>query len=122
VPPDAEPAEVRPAPPADVVALLGALEGGERVAGWEVIGIAGPDDRLIRVDLRREDHRFSIMVARIGVRSERPPVTTDLYAIYYGHTDPPGTKIPDGAVRAITHAFARRIAATEHDVPIPNGM
>jgi hypothetical protein len=104
------------------LALLGGLAVGERIAGWEVLGIDGPRHEVLRIDLGRDRQRFAIVVARLGTLPERPPVQTDQYAIYYGHAHPPGSSIPDGAVRAITHAFARRIGATEHEVPVPAGL
>jgi hypothetical protein len=102
--------------------LLGELEIGEHIGGWEVLGIEGPMNGEIRVELGRDHQRFSIMVARLGTRPEKPPVKTEQYAIYYGHAHPPDTSIPDGAIRAITHALARRVSATEHELPVPEGM
>jgi hypothetical protein len=87
-----------------------------------VLGVRGPVDGMILVDLGRDGLRFSVMVTRLEARTERPLVKTDRYAIYAGHADPPGTRIPEGAIRAITHKLARRIGETEHELPLPAGM
>jgi hypothetical protein len=113
---------VRQGPTPEALTLLGALEIGELIGGWEVLAIEGPVDGEIRVELGRDHQRFSIMVARLGTRTERPPVKTEQYAIYYGHAHPTDTTIPDGAIRASTHAVARRVGATEHEMPVPAGM
>jgi hypothetical protein len=120
--PDQVPQPQLQLPASDVVALLGGLEIGERIAGWEVLGFDGPREDAVRIELGRDQQRFAIMVARLGVRPELPPVTTERYAVYYGHAHPPETRIPDGAIRAVTHAFGRRIRGTEHDVPVPAGL
>jgi hypothetical protein len=104
------------------VALLGGLAAGDAVAGWTVLGIDGPRDERIRIDLGRDGVRFAIMVMRLGAIPRTPPVQTDRYAIYYGHGQPADTTIPAGAVRAITHQIARRIRTVEADVPVPVGL
>lgn len=101
------------------VALLDGLHVGERIVGWTVIALDGPHERAIDVGLERDGQRFVVTIAPMGARPENPALQTDRYAIYYGHAVPPGTSIPDGAVRAITAALARRIAKHEADIPEP---
>ena len=105
-----------------VVALLGGLVPGERVAGWEVVSIEGPKGESVRIVFGHGGQRFSIVVVRLGTLAQQAPVQTDRYAIYYGHAEPPDRPVPDGAVRAITHAIARRLRATEHELPVPAGL
>jgi hypothetical protein len=122
--PAAAPAVAAPAREASagVVALLGGLRERERIAGWDVLGVSGPLEGEARIDLARDGLRFSIMVTRLGARPENPYVQTDRYAIHYGHAHPAGATVPDNAVRATAHAIARRIRATEAEVPVPAGM
>jgi hypothetical protein len=101
------------------VELLDGLHVGQRLAGWTVIALDGPRDRAIDVGLERDGQRFVVTIAPMGARPENPAVQTDRYAIYYGHAVPPDTTIPDGAVRAITFALARRIGKHEADIPEP---
>ena len=88
-----------------------ALEVGQRIAGWKVIALAGSLDGELRIDLARDDVRFAVIVTPMGARPENPPVQTDTHAIYYGHAQPSGTRVPEGAVRAITSDIARRLDA-----------
>lgn len=94
-------------------ALLGGLREGDRVAGWTVLGVSRPRDGVLRIDFGRDTVRFAIDVSPLGSQPERPPTQTDRYAIYYGHAHPEGTRIPDGAIRAITAEIARRVHANE---------
>lgn len=110
------------APPkasAEARALLGGLREGERLVGWTVEAIDGPHDGVIRIDLRRDRVGFSLMVAKKGTLEEPPPVETEAHAIYYGHVDPPDTRLPANTIRATTNALGNRIRATEASVTVP---
>jgi hypothetical protein len=87
------------------------LKAGDRIAGWKVRALAGSPDSELRIDLERDHVRFAITVTPLGARPENPPVQSQRHAIYYGHAQPSGTPIPDGAVRAITADIARRLDA-----------
>jgi hypothetical protein len=100
-------------------ALLGGLAVGERLMGWTVQALDGPHEGTLRVDLGRGDVRFALMVAPKGTRPEAAPVETERYLIFYGHVHPPDTALPDGTIRATTHALARRIRANEATVEVP---
>lgn len=100
-------------------ALLGGLAAGERLMGWTVQALDGPRDGQLRVDLARDGVRFSLVVARKGTRAEAAPVETERYLVFYGYVDPPQTVLPDGTIRATTHALARRIRAHEASVDVP---
>lgn len=100
-------------------ALLGELAVGERLMGWTVQAVDGPHEGLLRIDVGRDDIRFALMVARKGTRAEAAPVETERYVIFYGHVHPPETSLPDGTIRATTHALARRIRAHEATVDVP---
>ncbi len=93
--------------------LLGGLREGDRIAGWTVLGLSRPDDEVLRIDFGRDAVRFAVDVTLLGAKPELPPSQTDRYAIYYGHAHPEGTRIPDGAIRAITAEIARRIHQNE---------
>lgn len=86
------------------------LRVGDRIAGWKVRTLAGGPDSELRIELERDDVRFTVTVTPMGARPENPPAHTERHAIYYGHAQPKGTRIPDGAVRAITADVARRLA------------
>ncbi|MEM9463032.1 MAG: hypothetical protein AAGF11_53315 [Myxococcota bacterium] len=122
-----EPFESSPEPPTVMApqiteparALLGGLAAGDALVGWTVEALDGPTEGVVRVDLRRDDVRFALMVAARGSRSERPPVQTERYAIFYGHVRPTEITLPAGTIRATTHALARRVQAHELEVEVP---
>ena len=87
------------------------LHAGDRIAGWTVRALSGSPDTELRIELERDDIRFAVMVTPMGARPENPPAQSQHHAIYYGHAQPSGTRIPDGAVRAITADVARRLDA-----------
>lgn len=100
-------------------ALLGELAVGEQLASWTVTAIDGPRDGMLRIDLRRDDVRFALEVARKGTRPEAAPLETGRYVVYYGHVHPPGTTLSDGTIHATTRALARRLRAHEATVEVP---
>jgi hypothetical protein len=104
---------------AEARALLGGLAVGERLMGWTVQALDGPSEGRLRIDLGRDDVRFALMVAAKGTHPEAAPVETERYVIFYGHVHPPETALPDGTIRATTHALARRIRANEATVSVP---
>ncbi len=97
------------ASPADPREVLGDLEVGDNVVGWTVLGIRSNPERVIDVDLGRDRIRFTVTVAPLGTRVESAPLTTDHYALYYGHAHPKGAKLPDAGVQAVLHNLARAI-------------
>jgi hypothetical protein len=99
--------------------LLGELEVGDQIMGWTVQALDGPTDGMLRIDVGRDRVRFALMVATIGSRPQAPPLQTQRYAIFYGHAHPPETSLPDGTIRATTHALARRIRAHELELEVP---
>lgn len=105
-PMDRDPAEE----PAAIAEAIG-LHAGDRIAGWTVRALSGSPDTELRIELERDGLRFSVMVTPMGARAENPPAQSQRHAIYYGHAQPTGTRIPDGAVRAITADVARRLDA-----------
>jgi hypothetical protein len=117
--PASAPVKEPPSASAEARALLGDLKVGDRLVGWTVEALDGPHDGVIRVDLRRDRVGFSLMVAKKGHMREPAPVETEAYSIYYGHVDPPDTRLPDGTIRATTNALGNRIRATEKDVSVP---
>lgn len=100
-------------------ALLGGLREGERIMGWTVTALDGPTEGLLRIDLARDDVRFALTVAAKGTRAESSLVETERHAIFYGHVHPPEVSLPDGTIRATTHALARRIRDNEATVEVP---
>ena len=104
-----EPAATVAAPP-PITEVLG-LKAGDKIAGWKVRALAGTPDTELRIDLERDAIRFAITVTPLGIRPENPPAQSQRHAIYYGHAQPAGTRVPDGAVRAITADIARRLDA-----------
>jgi hypothetical protein len=104
--------------PGTVVAAAPATEAlglkpGDRIAGWKVRALVGSPDTELRIELEHAEVRFAITVTPLGARPENPPSQSQHHAIYYGHAQPAGTRIPDGAVRAITADIARRLDKTQ---------
>ncbi len=108
----------QPASP-EAVALLDGLQVGEKLAGWTVLGITGPVDRVLRIDVAYEEIRFSISVAARGAVVYPAPRTTETYDLYYGHPHPRGTEIPESATRAIMAGIERRVRRHEATVIVP---
>ena len=108
----------QPAPP-EAVALLDGLQVGEKLAGWTVLGITGPTDRVLRIDVAYDDVRFSISLAARGAVEYPAPRTTETYDLYYGHPHPRGTEIPESATRAIMAGIERRVRRHEATVVVP---
>lgn len=108
----------QPAPP-EAVALLDGLQVGEKLAGWTVLGITGPLERVLRIDVAHDDIRFSISVAARGVVEYPAPRTTQMYDLYYGHPHPRDTEIPESATRAIMAGIERRVRRNEASVEVP---
>jgi hypothetical protein len=114
-PPPASPSPVSPATAApEASALLGGLSRGDRLVGWDVTAVAGPDaDGVIRVDIAHGMVAFALMLAPLGSMPEAPPVQTEHWAIYYGHVDPADTRLPRNVVHTTTNALANLVRAHE---------
>jgi hypothetical protein len=117
-PPSDRAGQRAPAPP-EAFALLDDIELGERLAGWTVLGLTGPKDGALQLDVARDDIRFSITVAARGAVEYPAPRTTDRYDLYYGHPHPRGTEIPENAIRAIMAGVERRVRRNEAKVAVP---
>ncbi len=105
--------------PAQAHELLDGLQAGDAIAGWTVLGIDGPGEEGLRIDLGRDALRFSVTLSPLGAQVQGAPRSTERYAIYYGHAHPRGAEIPDGAVRAILAGVERRVRKHERDVVVP---
>ena len=101
------------APSPAAIALLDGLQPGDTLAGWTVLGIDGPRDEAIRVDLGHKDVRFAITIAPLGALPDSPAMQTDLHALYYGHAHPDRSAIPPNATRALLANLARRVRKHE---------
>ncbi|MBV1858335.1 MAG: hypothetical protein KUG77_07975 [Nannocystaceae bacterium] len=108
----------QPAPP-QALALLDDLQVGEKLAGWTVLGITGPLDRVLRIDVAHGEIRFSVSIAARGAVPYPPPRTTETYDLYYGHPHPRDTEIPESATRAIMAGVERRVRRNESRVEVP---
>lgn len=117
--PEADRAGQRAPAPPEAFALLDDLEVGEKLAGWTVLGLTGPTDGALQLDVARDDIRFSITVAARGAVQYPAPRTTARYDLYYGHPHPRGTEIPENAIRAIMAGVERRVRRNESDVAVP---
>lgn len=118
-PPEPERAGQRAPAPPEAFALLDGLAIGETLAGWTVLGLSGPNDGALRLDIARDNVRFSITIAARGAVEYPAPRTTALYDLYYGHPHPRGVEIPDNAIRAIMAGVERRVRRNESDVAVP---
>lgn len=109
----------RPPAPPEAFVLLDDLEVGERLAGWTVLGVTGPIERALQIDVARDDIRFSITVAARGALPYAAPRSTERYDLYYGHPHPRDTEIPENAIRAIMAGVERRVRRNEAEVEVP---
>jgi hypothetical protein len=113
------PGPVEPRISDEARALLDGLAVGESLMGWTVHALDGPREGVLRIEVGRDDVRFALLVARKGTRAEAAPVETERYVIFYGYVYPPKTTLPEGTIRATTHALARRVRAHEASVEVP---
>jgi len=119
-PPQAEVrAGQRPPAPPEAFALLDGVQVGERLAGWTVLGLTGPVDNALQLDVARDEIRFSITIAARGAVDFSSPRSTERYDLYYGHPHPRGTEIPENAIRAIMAGVERRVRRNEAQVEVP---
>ena len=101
-------------PSEDTVALLGGLQLGDALVGWQVTAITGPDpEGTIRVEVARDKVTFALELRPLDRVTEQPPVQTERWAIYYGHVRPPEVKLTRNVIRATTNALANRVRAAE---------
>ena len=114
-----QPGPVAPQISEEARALLDGLAVGESLMGWTVHALDGPRDGVLRIEVGRDEVRFALLVAKKGTRAEAAPVETERYAVFYGYVYPAETTLPDGTIRATTHALARRIRAREASVEVP---
>lgn len=121
--PPASPVEARAEPAPGITdagrVLLGGLAAGDELVGWTVRSLEGPTEGMLHVEVERDGVSFPLMVAAKGSHPQRPPVTTERYLIFYGHAYPPQITLPEGTIRATTHALARRVRAHESEVEVP---
>ncbi len=117
-PPETERAGQRTPAPPEAFALLDGLEVGEVLAGWTVLGLTGPDGGALRLDVARDDVRFSITVAARGAVEYPSSRTTERYDLYYGHPHPRGAEIPENAIRAVMAGIERRVRRNEATVEV----
>ena len=111
-----------PAAGADVLALLDGLKVGDELGGVRVLAIEAPVQGIVHVEVGTETKAFSVGIGVSGSGGDkRPPVTTDLYEIGYGHVRGEG-ELPPEALRNTAEAVAERIRRTEHRVPRPQNM
>jgi len=99
-------------------ALLGGLAAGDRLAGFELEGIAGPgDDGILYLHLRLPPSgptltptRMVLSVVPRGLRPHPPPAQTARYDLYFGHVRPQDPEDLDGdAIRGALEALAARL-------------
>lgn len=109
----------RPPASPEAFALLDGLELGETLAGWTVLGVTGPIDHALHLDVARDELRFTITIAARGAAPFASPRSTERYDLYYGHPHPRGTEIPENAVRAIMAGVERRVRRNEAEVEVP---
>ena len=107
-----------PASP-EALALLDGLAPGELLAGWTVLGITGPSEGALHIDVARDEVRFTVSVAPQGVLEYRAPRSTARFDLFYGHPHPEDTEIPENAIRAILAGVERRVRRNEASVTVP---
>ncbi len=118
-PPQPQRAQARSPAPPEAFALLDGLSTGDRLAGWTVLGVTGPVDRVLTIDVARDETRFSVSVAARGAVAFSSPRQTERYDLYYGHPHPRNVQIPRNAVRAIMAGVERRVRRNEASVQVP---
>jgi len=106
---------------ADVVALLGGLRQGDRIAGANVLAVLAPVERRCSVVVELDGTVFDIGISQKGTSKALPPVVLDKYELVWGGARGAPMKSPD-AVSAVTQAVADRVRANENSVPVPAGM
>lgn len=105
----------------DVRALLGGLQVGDSVEGYEVTWIgAVREDGGVALRLEQGGRRMRLAVA-LDTDHPRPPVRTERYALYYEDMTRLDTASEEDCVR-VMEALAKRIRKVEKELPTPAGM
>ncbi len=98
----------------EVRALLGGLSPGDKLVGWRVMAISGPDaDGTIRIELSHRELAFSLLLAPKGALPEQAPVSTEHWSVFYGHVVPRDAVLPANVIRATTNGLANRVRSNE---------
>jgi len=113
-------------PSAQVVTpLLDSLSVGDMVGEWKLrraYDEAAPNQApQLALDFERRGSGVTVYIAR-RERAQLPPITTEQYAISYGHQRPEGEPIPPGSEQQLGEEIATRVRKNEKTAPPPKGL
>jgi hypothetical protein len=112
--------EARPASE-DVRAVLGGLQVGDTVEGYEVTWIgAVREDGGVALRLEQGGRRMRLAMG-LDTDDPRPPVRTEKYALYYEKTGRLDAASEEDCARVL-ESLAKRIRKVEQKLPTPAGM
>jgi len=112
--------EARPASE-DVRAVLGGLQVGDTVEGYEVTWIgAVREDGGVALRLEQGGRRMRLAMG-LDTEEPRPPVRTEKYALYYEDTRRLDAASQEDCARVL-ESLAKRIRKVEQKLPTPAGM
>ncbi len=93
--------------------LLGGLGVGDRVAGFEVEGIAGTPADGVHVHLRRGEVRLVVSIVPRGAEPHAPPSQSAHYDLFFGHVRPERPDLEGHEVGAALGELSARVIANE---------
>lgn len=97
--------------------LVGGLGVGDRVAGFEVEGIAGTPADGVHVHLRRGEVRLVVSIVPRGSEPHAPPSQSAHYDLFFGHVRPERPDLEGHEVGAALGELTARVIAIEGDGP-----
>ncbi len=119
----------RPSPEAaraeQAVGLLEGLKPGDTIEQWAVtkmfVSQSHTGKPQLSVELTSGDVGLTIWIAR-KENADKPPTTTERYALSYGDQRPLGAAVPQPVIDKIVTALAERVRRNEHTAPVPGGL
>jgi len=109
----------------DALPLLQGLKPGDPIGEWTVSRILVNESvdkkPQLAVEMERKGSGITIWVAR-KENVKNPPLSTEKYALTFGHPRVYGEEIPKDAYEKQMAAIAARVRATEATAPVPAGL
>ena len=107
------------------ILLIEGLKAGDAVGDWQISRIVMSESNekkpQLAIELERKGSGITIWIAR-KENAKNPPLTTQKYALSFGHARPYGDPIPEGSYETTMQKIAERVRRAEPTAPIPPGL
>jgi len=109
-------------PTADIAALLNGLSLGNDFDGWKVVNFFVTNDKIVWIELGKDNAFFSVGIGAKGKGNPPPPIQTERYELGYGMVRPKGAAIPQDMMMKAAEQIASRIRMREKEVAKPAAL